>query len=73
MKVSQSPLDHSFAPNTMLVSSTLRLPVAVVIAACSAAGLAFSVPADAQSSGSCSTNQLGLDVDGSNFLLQHQA
>ena len=43
------------------------------MAACSAAALAISVPAGAQPSDTCSTNQLGLHVDGSRFLLRHQA
>lgn len=73
MTASQSPLDHSFALITMHASSIVRLPVAVVMAACSAAGLAFSVPAGAQPSDTCSTHQLGLHVDGSRFVLQHQA
>jgi hypothetical protein len=73
MTASQSPLDHSFALITMHASSIARFPAAVVLAACCAAGLAFSVPAWAQPADPCSTHQLGLDVDGSRFLLRHQS
>ena len=57
----------------MHASFRSRCPTAVFLVACAAPGLVLALPAVAQRVHPCASQQLGLTVDGTGFLLRHQA
>jgi hypothetical protein len=73
MKRPERPVHHFFALSTMHTSFRSLRPVAAFLAACAAPGLVLALPAVAQPAQPCASQQLGLTVDGTGFLLRHQA